>query len=138
MFVSAPGKSPNDLIGPGRTLVEELETEVGAGTAEPFAPYAAQAAEVMLEAISEGAERSQVSESLFGLTITSGIVGNFTIDDSGDPSIGPISISVAREDFQLINEIDPQLELVAAARGEDVEVPEPGTTTSTTSTFPSE
>jgi branched-chain amino acid transport system substrate-binding protein len=133
MFVSTPGKSADNLIGPGRTLVEELQAELGEGaTVELFAPYAAQAAEVMLQAIAEGAERAQVIQSLFGLTISSGIVGNFAIEESGDPSVGPISISIAREDFQLVNEITPQIELAAAARGEDVEIPEPGTSTTTT------
>jgi branched-chain amino acid transport system substrate-binding protein len=121
MFVSAPGERPDELTGAGERFVEELEGRVE-GDVEVFAPYAGQAAEVLLKAIAPEPERADVVENLFVVSIPGGITGNVTLQPSGDPSEGPISISIARSTFEPQVEIVPQSALVAAARGEDVEV----------------
>jgi len=46
-----------------------------------------------------------------------GSAGNFTITDTGDPSVGPISVSVARDTFELQKTVEPPPNLVNAARG---------------------
>jgi hypothetical protein len=48
MFASVPGRVPQNLSGPGRKLVSELRKEVG-GAVELYAPYAGQAAAVLLD-----------------------------------------------------------------------------------------
>jgi branched-chain amino acid transport system substrate-binding protein len=115
MFASVPGRVPQNLTGPGRQLVTELGKEV-TGTVELYAPYAAQAAAVLLKAIEAGGTRSGAVAALFKTSIQSGITGSFRILASGDPSIGPITVSVARKTFVPVQELHPAQSLVAAAQ----------------------
>jgi ABC-type branched-subunit amino acid transport system substrate-binding protein len=49
--------------------------------------------DVMLDAISKSdGSRSAVAKNMFGLKITNGILGTFTINDKGDTSLTPITI----------------------------------------------
>src|SRR5262245_21925152 len=64
MFASVPGRVPQNLSGPGRRLVSELRREVG-GAVELFAPYAGQAAGVLLDAIARAGSRSGVIAAMF-------------------------------------------------------------------------
>jgi branched-chain amino acid transport system substrate-binding protein len=115
MFVSLPGRVPQNLSGPGRRLVSELRKEAG-GAVELFAPYAGQAAEVLLKAIARSGRRSGVIAAVFKTGIRGGITGSFTILPSGDPSVGPITVSVARKSFIPVRELHPGPGLVSAAR----------------------
>ena len=134
MFASTPGRPPEELSGAGERFVEQLSERVE-GDVEPFAPYAGQAAEVLLKAIAPEPERADVVENLFVVSIPGGIVGNIRLEPSGDPSEGPIGISIARSTFEPQAELLPQSALVAAARGEDVEVSSASDSTSTTDSF---
>ena len=119
MFASLPGKVPSSLTGEGSAFVKELRSQVGDEPLELFAPYAGQAAEVLLPAIQSGnATRAGVIQSLFKTQVTDGIVGSFSITPSGDPSPAPISVSEAGDTFTLSKTIIPQPQLVNAARGE--------------------
>jgi branched-chain amino acid transport system substrate-binding protein len=115
MFASVPGRVPQNLKGPGRHLVSELRKEV-AGSVELYAPYAGQAAEVLLKAIAAGAGRSGVIAAMLRARIDNGITGSFRILSSGDPSLGPITVSVARKSFIPVRELHPSPVLVGAAR----------------------
>jgi branched-chain amino acid transport system substrate-binding protein len=118
MFVSLPGKVPGSLTGEGSAFVKELKAQIRDEPLEVFAPYAGQAAEVLIAAIQSGnANRADVIKSLFKTHVTDGIVGTFSITPSGDPSPAPISVSQAAETFQLAKTITPQPHLVVAARG---------------------
>ena len=115
MFASVPGRVPQNLSGPGRRLVTELRKEVGAPI-ELYAPYAGQAAGVLLDAIERGGSRSGVIGALFKTRIRGGITGSFSILPSGDPSVGPITVSVAAKRFVPVRELHPGQRLVSAAR----------------------
>ena len=118
MFVSQPGKVPGSLTGEGSAFVKEIKAQVGGEPLEVFAPYAGQAAEVLIAAIQAGdATRAGVIASLFKTHVNDGIVGSFTITPTGDPSPAPISVSQAAGTFTLAKTISPQPQLVAAARG---------------------
>lgn len=118
MYASVPGRAPELLAGPGQQLVKELSDEVDGATVEVYAPYAGQAAAVMLEAISQGGpERSEIASALFGMKITDGITGTFEITDTGDPSVGPITINQAGDTFKPLKVVEPEASLVKAARG---------------------
>ena len=118
MFVSQPGKVPGSLTGEGSAFVKEIKAQVGGEPLEVFAPYAGQAAEVLIAAIQAGdATRAGVISSLFKTHVNDGIVGSFTITPSGDPSPAPISVSQAAGTFTLAKTISPLPQLVAAARG---------------------
>ncbi|HKH41886.1 MAG TPA: ABC transporter substrate-binding protein, partial [Solirubrobacterales bacterium] len=117
MFVSVPGRTPESLTGPGQAFVQQLRGEIGGAPVELYAPYAGQAAELLLSAIAPGPQRADVVASVLQAQVGQGIVGAFTITPTGDPSVGPISVSVARDTFELAKEIAPPANLVTAARG---------------------
>jgi branched-chain amino acid transport system substrate-binding protein len=115
MFASVPGRVPEDLTGPGKQLYSQLRKEVKGGV-ELYAPYAGQAASVLLEAIAKSGERAGVIDAVRHTKVHDGITGSFDILPSGDPSVGPVTVSVARKTFVPVEEVDPSQSLVAAAR----------------------
>ncbi|HEY2478393.1 MAG TPA: branched-chain amino acid ABC transporter substrate-binding protein [Solirubrobacterales bacterium] len=116
MFASVPGLVPQDLKGPGKQLVAALKKEVE-GPVELYAPYAGQAAAVALTAL-EGAagSRAAVISGVIDAKVKNGITGSFDILPSGDPSVGPITISRAGKTFVPRKVVKPSAKLVAAAR----------------------
>ncbi|MGZ5342668.1 MAG: hypothetical protein ACXWEK_06520 [Solirubrobacterales bacterium] len=116
MFVSVPGRTPESLTGRGQAFVQLLQETIGDVPVELYAPYAGQATEVMLSAIAPSSKRADVITALLQTEVDDGIVGVFTITPTGDPSVGPISVSVARDSFQTEKEITPPADLVDAAR----------------------
>lgn len=115
MFASVPGEVPQNLKGPGKKLVGELEKELG-GPVELYAPYAGQAASVLLDAIGSGGDRAGTIEAVRSTKVHNGITGSFDILPSGDPSVGPITVSVARKTFAPFQVVEPGPALVKAAR----------------------
>jgi branched-chain amino acid transport system substrate-binding protein len=117
MYVSVPGKSPLTLKGPGEELVSALQAELGDEPVELFAPYAGQAAQVLLDSIEAGGDaRAQVIQALFETEVRDGIVGSFKITKTGDPNVSPIGISVAGETFEPEATVRPDSAVVEAAR----------------------
>ncbi len=101
MYASVPGRVPDSLTGPGKTLVGKLTQQAGGQPVELFAPYAGQAAQVVLDSVSTGGtERGKVIKALFATKVSNGITGSFRILPSGDPSLGPITVSVAKKAFE--------------------------------------
>ncbi len=91
-FISVAGQPPNKLTGNGATFVKAFGKQIGT-TPNPYAAYGAQAMEVMLNVIAKsGGSRAAVTKALFGLRISNGILGNFTINNQGDTSLQPITI----------------------------------------------
>jgi branched-chain amino acid transport system substrate-binding protein len=116
MFASVPGVVPQNLKGPGKQLVGALKKEVE-GPVELYAPYAGQAAEVVLGAIGGASgSRAAVISAVAHTKIKNGITGSFSILPSGDPSVGPITISRAGKTFVPDTVVNPSAKLVAAAR----------------------
>jgi branched-chain amino acid transport system substrate-binding protein len=115
MFASVPGEVPQNLTGPGKKLVGELEAELE-GAVELYAPYAGQAASVALDAIGRGGTRGGVIATVRSTSVHNGITGSFDILPSGDPSIGPITVSVAKKTFAPFQVVEPGPGLVKAAR----------------------
>jgi branched-chain amino acid transport system substrate-binding protein len=91
-YISVAGSSPKDLKGTGATFVKSFGKQVGT-TPNPYAAYGAQAMIVMLNAVAKsGGQRAAASKALFGMTITNGILGTFTINSAGDTSLAPITV----------------------------------------------
>ena len=91
-WVSVAGEPPTSLKGEGKTFVTDFGNQIG-GTPNPYSQYGAQAMDVVLDAIkASDASRADVAKKLFGLKITNGILGTFTINDKGDTSLTPITI----------------------------------------------
>jgi branched-chain amino acid transport system substrate-binding protein len=91
-YISVAGQPPQKLTGAGATFVKSFGKQIGT-TPNPYAAYGAESMDVMLGAIAKGGgQRSSTSKSLFGLTVTNGILGNFTINSQGDTSGTSITI----------------------------------------------
>jgi len=91
-YISVAGQPPQGLKGEGAKFVKSFGKSVGA-TPNPYAAYGAQAMEVMLTVIAKGGgDRARTTASLFGLRISNGILGDFTINASGDTNLTPITI----------------------------------------------
>ncbi len=118
MYVSLPGKVPGALTGQGDVFVKELRSQIIANPIEVFAPYAGQAAGVLVEAIRKGTTRAGTITQLFQTRVVDGITGTFAITPTGDPEPAPISVQRAAQNFQLTRTITPPPQLVSAARGE--------------------
>ncbi len=91
-YISVAGEPPSALTGAGATFVTSFGKSVGA-TPNPYAAYGAQAMEVMLQAVSlGGGQRAATTKALFGLQVNNGILGNFSINSSGDTSSLDVTI----------------------------------------------
>ena len=117
MFASLPGQSPEKLTGEGATLVSDLEDETGGEPVEQFAPPAGEAAGVLLDAIAAaGPHRAGIVKAVFTTSAGGGILDDYAIEASGDPSVGPITILRAESTFVPAAEIRPEGSVVEAAR----------------------
>ncbi len=117
MYASVPGRAPQNLRGAGRQFVNQLRSRVD-GDVELYAPYAGEAAEVLLDAIaSDGPDRQAVTEAVLHTRRANGILGSYRFTRTGDPSVGPVTIFLADGSFEPDTEITPPADLVSAARG---------------------
>ena len=78
--------------GRGANFIKSFGKQIGTEP-NPYSQYGAQAMQVMLQAVGAGGgDRAKTTKSIFGLTITNGIIGNFTINSTGDTNLTPITI----------------------------------------------
>ncbi|HEX3293705.1 MAG TPA: branched-chain amino acid ABC transporter substrate-binding protein [Solirubrobacterales bacterium] len=118
MYVSLPGRVPGELTAQGQVLVQALREGITANPIEVFAPYAGQAAAVLIQAIRKGGgTRAGTIAELFQTRVEDGIIGSFAITPSGDPEPAPISVQRAETNFVFSRMIKPPPQLVDAARG---------------------
>jgi branched-chain amino acid transport system substrate-binding protein len=91
LMISVAGV-PNERLGPvGRQFVRSFEKV----TPTPYylGAYAAQAADVLLDAIARSdGTRASVVGNLFRTKVTDGILGSFAIDPSGDTTASAVTI----------------------------------------------
>jgi branched-chain amino acid transport system substrate-binding protein len=85
MYVSNAGVPADKLVGAGKTFIDQFKAKYGVSTVQPYTAYAAQTAQVLINAIkaSDGS-RASVTKNVFGMKITDGILGTFQIGDKGD------------------------------------------------------
>jgi branched-chain amino acid transport system substrate-binding protein len=91
-YISVAGQPPKSLTGQGATFVKLFGKQIGTEP-NPYAQYGAQAMQVMLQAVAAGGgDRAKTTKAIFGITITNGIIGNFSINSTGDINLTPITI----------------------------------------------
>jgi branched-chain amino acid transport system substrate-binding protein len=117
MYTSLPGKAPGSLTGVGSAFVKQVKAQIGDKPLEFFAPYAGQAAQVMIEALTKGKTRSGTIDQIFKYQTNEGIIGSFAITPTGDTAPAPISVQRAGNTFALAGTLVPTPQLVTAARG---------------------
>jgi branched-chain amino acid transport system substrate-binding protein len=123
MFMSIAGVPIDEFKGEGQQFITEFKKILGNEPVDPYAPYAAQAAEVLLDAIAKGGEdRAAVTQALFDTKVDKGILGSFEINENGDPAqaggaVVGFTIYRAEEELTTHEVLSPTDELVEAARG---------------------
>lgn len=91
-YISVAGQPPQGLKGEGAKFVKSFGKQIGT-TPNPYAAYGAQSMDVMLQAIAKGGgDRARTTAALFGLTVTNGFLGTFTINAEGDTNLTPITV----------------------------------------------
>jgi branched-chain amino acid transport system substrate-binding protein len=118
MFASVPGRAPVNLAPRGKQFVAKLAKDLKGKDVELYAPYAGEATALLLDAIANaGGNRADVIDALSRSKARGGILGSFDFEPSGDPSVGPVTVFVARTTFEPFAEVTPTIRLADAARG---------------------
>jgi branched-chain amino acid transport system substrate-binding protein len=109
-YISVAGQPPKSLTGQGAIFVKSFGKQIGTEP-NPYSQYGAQAMQVMLQAVAAGGgDRAKTTKAIFGIQITNGIIGNFSINSSGDINLTPITIY-----RQTGGKLVPQKTLIPAA-----------------------
>jgi branched-chain amino acid transport system substrate-binding protein len=123
LFMSIAGVPITELAGDGKTFITEFRKVLGNEPIDPYAAYGAQAATVLLDAIaaSDGS-RSDVTAKLFETKVENGILGNFEINENGDPALAGgavvgFTIYRAEAELEVETTVSPKPANVDAARG---------------------
>ena len=123
MYLSIAGIPTEKLTGPGRQFVKDFQGEVGDQPVDPYAAYGAQAAVVLLDAIEKSdGTRASIIEQLFKTKVTNGILGNFVINENGDPAqaggaVVGFTIYRAEKQLEVETTLSPKQPTIEAARG---------------------
>jgi branched-chain amino acid transport system substrate-binding protein len=93
MYVSLNGVTVERLGAAGARFVRAFAATQPGAEIQPTAVYAAQSAEVLLDAIARSdGSRASVIRELFRTDVEGGLLGDFTFDANGDISESPITI----------------------------------------------
>jgi branched-chain amino acid transport system substrate-binding protein len=93
VYVSLAGAVTERLPPAGARFVQRFARSHGGTEVDPSTVYAAQATEVVLDAIARSnGTRASVLEQLFRTHVTDGLLGTFAFDANGDTSESPITI----------------------------------------------
>jgi branched-chain amino acid transport system substrate-binding protein len=112
-YISVAGEPPKALTGVGAEFVKSFGKQIGT-TPNPYSAYGAQAMDVALQAIAKGGgQRAATTKQVFGITITNGILGNFTINSTGDTNNLAITIyKQAGKNLNPVKTLTPQSSLI--------------------------
>jgi DNA-binding SARP family transcriptional activator/ABC-type branched-subunit amino acid transport system substrate-binding protein len=93
VYVSLNGLTVERLGPAGKRFVHAFAATQPGVDIQPTAVYAAQAAEVLLDAIARSdGTRASVIRQLFRTKVKDGLLGDFTFDENGDISASPVTI----------------------------------------------
>jgi branched-chain amino acid transport system substrate-binding protein len=97
LYASVAGVPPSQLKGAGATFVTDFDNAYHPDALDPYTPYAAAAAQVLLNAIqaSDGS-RASIASHLFGVKVTGSVLGDFAIDKNGDTNQGSMTVDIAK------------------------------------------
>jgi branched-chain amino acid transport system substrate-binding protein len=121
MTVSVAGLPNAQLPVAGKDFVAAFGKTIGGVNPDPYASYAAQAAQMFVAAIaaSDGT-RASVAAEMFKVNVANGILGNVSFNANGDVTANPVTIYKVTSVAKLSNSstykvIVPSNKLVAAA-----------------------
>ena len=122
-FFSVAGIPVDEFTGSAEEFITQFQETLGGEPVDPYAVYGAQAAQVLLDAIAASDfSRGDVIAKLFETQVTDGFLGDFEINENGDPSLASgavVGFTIFRGEEELETEtvLSPQDENVEAARG---------------------
>jgi branched-chain amino acid transport system substrate-binding protein len=123
-FFSVAGVPTDEFTGAGAEFAKAFQEEkLGGDPVDPYSIYAAQAAEVFLDAIAEaGADRAAIIEAIFATEVTDGLIGSFSFDENGDPTgaegaVVGFTIYTGTDALESVTTVTPKAENVEAAAG---------------------
>ena len=123
MYMSVAGTAVENLVGKGKEFVTGFTAQLNGKPVDPYSTYAAQAAEVMLDAIaaSDGTRQS-VIDNIFKTKVRDGILGSFDINENGDVAGGKgavvkYAMYVAEDKLKAVKELEPDQKIADAALG---------------------
>ena len=113
--ISVAGLPNSALKGAGKTFVTDFTKAVG--VPDPYSVYAAQATEVMVQAIAQSnGTRADVTKQLFKLNLKNSILGNVSFNSNGDVTSNPVTIyKISGNTAPTLKVIVPPKSLVKAA-----------------------
>jgi branched-chain amino acid transport system substrate-binding protein len=113
--ISVAGLPNSALKGAGKTFISDFTKAVG--VPDPYAVYAAQATEVMVQAIAQSnGTRADVTKQLFKINLKNSILGNVSFNSNGDVTSNPVTIyKVTGNSAPTLKVIVPPKSLVKAA-----------------------
>jgi branched-chain amino acid transport system substrate-binding protein len=116
MTVSVAGLPNSALKGAGKAFVAAF-TKADHKAPDPYSVYAAQAAEVIIQAIAQSnGSRADVAKQLFKVNLTSSILGHVSFNSNGDVTANPVTIyKVVGGKSTTLKVIVPPKSLVKAA-----------------------
>jgi len=117
MYVSVAGLPNDQLPAAGQKFVKDFAAANKGTAPDPYSVYAAQAADVFLQAIknSDGT-RAGVAKELFKVNIADGILGHVSFNPNGDVTSNPVTIYIVAHGKGSVHKvIVPALSLVSAA-----------------------
>jgi branched-chain amino acid transport system substrate-binding protein len=90
--VSVAGLPNSELKGAGTAFVKAF-TKADHNTPDPYSVYAAQAAEVIVQAITQSnGTRADIAKQLFKVNLKNSILGNVSFNANGDVTSNPVTI----------------------------------------------
>jgi branched-chain amino acid transport system substrate-binding protein len=122
MYMSVAGVPIDAFTGVAKEYVDRLKSGPLVGKAlDPYAIYAAQSAQIVLDAIeaSDGS-RTDVIEKMFATRVTDGLLGTFGFNENGDPTnargaVVGFTMYVATDELVTEDNFAPKPETVTAA-----------------------
>jgi ABC-type branched-subunit amino acid transport system substrate-binding protein len=113
--VASPGL-PLEHVGPeGRRFVEEFGRTQPGGVVTQEALYAAQATEVLLDAIARSnGTRASVSQALLDTDLRDSLVGDVRFDADGDVRPRPFAVIRLSPNAETVNGVEPGARNIAA------------------------
>jgi ABC-type branched-subunit amino acid transport system substrate-binding protein len=107
---------PQERLGPaGREFLAAFRREIKS-TPLPIAAYAAEATNVLLDAIARSnGTRGSVTARLMSARVDGGILGTFSFTPSGDTTAGAVTVYEWRSgSVHILRVITPRLRLIAS------------------------
>jgi ABC-type branched-subunit amino acid transport system substrate-binding protein len=90
--VSVAGLPNTSLKGAGKAFVKAF-TKADHHSPDPYSVYAAQAAEVIVQAIAQSnGTRADIAKQLFKVHLKNSILGNVSFNHNGDVTSNPVTI----------------------------------------------